>query len=116
MVESTSQPAATGQVSIALSEIPDRACKRVFHQGVCIAVFRVDGKVHALEDSCPHAGASIAGGKVEGGTVRCPAHGMRFDLATGGMPGNPDFRVRTYPVAVVGNVVTVDVAAPDPSR
>lgn len=115
-MDSASQPASTGEVSILLSEIPDRACRRIFHQGVCIALFRVGDKIHALEDSCPHAGASIAGGKVEGGTVRCPAHGMRFDLATGGMPGNPDFRVRTYPVAITGDVVTVGTGAPDSPR
>jgi 3-phenylpropionate/trans-cinnamate dioxygenase ferredoxin subunit len=108
--------AAAESVSVPLADIPNHACKRVFHLGLCIAMFRVDDKVYALEDSCPHAGASIANGKVEAGTVRCPAHGMRFDLTTGGMPGNSAFRVRTYPVTVGADTVTVQIAAPESGR
>jgi len=39
------------------------------------------GKVVALDDRCPHRGASLAGGTVEAGCVVCPYHGWRFDQA-----------------------------------
>lgn len=35
---------------------------------------------------CPHAGASLVGGRVAGTRIRCPSHGYMFDLETGKCP------------------------------
>ncbi len=37
------------------------------------------GAVHAASDRCPHRGASLAMGRVEGDTLECAYHGWRFD-------------------------------------
>lgn len=34
-------------------------------------------------NSCPHAGASLAGGEISGNQVTCPWHHWSFDLDTG---------------------------------
>lgn len=73
-----------------------------------IALFCVAGKFFALDDSCPHAGASLSGGLIEGGKVRCRAHGLAFDLATGCM-GRAGLSVKTYPVTVSGETVTIEI-------
>ena len=39
-----------------------------------IAVFLHDGKYYAMDDFCPHMGASLAGGCLHQGTVACPWH------------------------------------------
>jgi 3-phenylpropionate/trans-cinnamate dioxygenase ferredoxin subunit len=73
---------------IAACGIDDISLRRgriLFVGGAVLAAFRDGEAVHVLDDSCPHAGASLAGGAVEDGVVRCPAHGLRFDLATGCM-------------------------------
>lgn len=57
--------------------------KLVFVDGKSIVVFNIDGKVFAVDNSCPHNGASLASGQLEGHVLRCPAHGMRFDLRDG---------------------------------
>lgn len=50
--------------------------------GKALAVFRgQDGKVRALDAHCPHMGAHLAEGKVEGRTLRCFFHGWRYDGA-----------------------------------
>lgn len=46
-----------------------------------IALSNVDGVIYAIDDSCP-SGSSLASGKLDGCTVQCPAHRLRFDLAT----------------------------------
>lgn len=38
-----------------------------------------DGAAHALVDSCAHRGASLGGGWVEGGCLRCPYHGWSYN-------------------------------------
>ena len=63
-----------------------------------IALFNVAGTIYAIDDSCPHAGASLFGGKLDGCTLQCPAHGLKFDLRTGHMKYSADVSVCTYPV------------------
>jgi nitrite reductase/ring-hydroxylating ferredoxin subunit len=65
-----------------------------------IALFNVDDVIYAIDDSCPHAGASLAGGKLDGRTVQCPAHGLRFDLDTGCMRPKTGLAVHAYPVTL----------------
>jgi phenylpropionate dioxygenase-like ring-hydroxylating dioxygenase large terminal subunit len=62
------------------------------------------GKLYALNDRCPHRGALLSRGRLEGDAVRCMYHGLRF-AGTGKctqIPGQdmipPKLRVRSYPV------------------
>lgn len=57
--------------------------KLVFHAGRQILIVNADGVLHAIENSCPHAGSSLYGGRLVGARLRCPSHGMMIDLATG---------------------------------
>lgn len=81
-----------------------RALLRV--RGLEIAVFSHDSGLFAVEDGCPHNGASLCGGRLEQGHVRCPAHGLRFRLADGGLAGSAAgqphgaMAVRVFPVRI----------------
>jgi phenylpropionate dioxygenase-like ring-hydroxylating dioxygenase large terminal subunit len=62
------------------------------------------GKVTALNDRCPHRGALLSRGRLEGDAVRCMYHGIKYD-GSGKcvqIPGQdmipPKLRVRSYPV------------------
>ncbi|HLO36119.1 MAG TPA: Rieske 2Fe-2S domain-containing protein, partial [Candidatus Deferrimicrobium sp.] len=67
--------------------------------GGSIAVFRVAGRLHAVRDECPHAGASLADGELQGAIITCPRHGSQFDVTTGSRERGPsDFPIRTYRV------------------
>lgn len=56
--------------------------KRVRMLGQNLVVFRdEEGTLRALSDICIHRGGSLSGGTVEGGCVRCPYHGWKFDGA-----------------------------------
>lgn len=74
--------------------------------GFDVAVFRHGEQVFALEDRCPHSGASLCVGSVDGGHVRCPAHGLRFRLSDGLMAGSApnshatSLGVRTFDVRI----------------
>ncbi len=68
-------------------------------EGHRIALVRHDGIVHALDDLCPHADASIAFGPVENGCIACPWHYAEFDLRTGAVLSGPSPRgIRVYAV------------------
>jgi nitrite reductase/ring-hydroxylating ferredoxin subunit len=73
-----------------------------------IAVFKVDGQLYAIDDTCTHQDASLADGWVEGCLVVCPLHAAGFDLRTGEVTGPPAKRpLRTYRVEVVDGTVFV---------
>lgn len=102
-----------------LRELRVGTAKRLALEGQTIALFRVNGALHAIEDACPHEeGGSLSRGTIEEASVWCPLHGARFALATGetmeppeGEPMAPpvDRGVRTYPVTVIGDEIYLDL-------
>ena len=80
-------------------------------EGRRVALVRVaDADVHALDDSCPHAGGPLSDGAVMGSTLICPYHTWFFDLRTGAcVEGRRTERVPVYPVVIDGDDVWVDV-------
>lgn len=62
-----------------------------------VAVFRVEGELHAVANSCPHAGNPLVEGDVLGHTLVCAYHAWRFDLETGACLFGEE-AVRRYPV------------------
>jgi nitrite reductase/ring-hydroxylating ferredoxin subunit len=48
-----------------------------------ILVVRHGGKLHAVGNKCPHAGAALNTGVFSCGRIVCPLHGASFDVATG---------------------------------
>jgi nitrite reductase (NADH) small subunit len=74
-----------------------------------VAVFQVDGQFFAINDFCPHMGASLAGGYVQQGTVSCPWHAWRFKVTDGTWCDNPRIKTDSFPVRVVGDEVQVAV-------
>lgn len=57
--------------------------------GTVVAVTVIEGELHAFEDTCPHAGCSLADGELEGSTVTCACHFARFDVRSGAVLGGP---------------------------
>jgi len=78
---------------------------RMAHPPFDVLVVNADGEVHAIEDACNHAGASLAEGRLHGCRITCPMHGYVFDVRTGelviprGLCGNQ----RTFEVVREGD-------------
>jgi len=83
-----------------LEDLPPGTGTSVTAQGKAVAVFNVDGTVYAIADGCLHRGMPLGMGVLEGGVVRCRAHGWRFDVKTGGVVGVPGLSVVTFPSKV----------------
>ena len=69
----------------AKEEIADGTGKIVPLCDKLIALFNVKGEFFALDNTCPHRGASLAHGTLDRGKVVCPWHGWEFDLRTGNL-------------------------------
>ncbi|NJD32401.1 MAG: Rieske 2Fe-2S domain-containing protein [Gammaproteobacteria bacterium] len=97
---------------VELDALPDGYGRRICTAGLDLAVFRVGNSVYAIDDSCPHAGASLSGGKVQGTVVACRAHGLKFSLEHKCPRQGAGLVARTYAVSVVEGMVMLDPDAP----
>ncbi|MFM8704477.1 MAG: Rieske (2Fe-2S) protein, partial [Planctomycetia bacterium] len=63
----------------------------------------------AIDDLCPHMGASLGTGPLRDGVVTCPWHAWRFRLCDGAWCDNPKLKVDVFEVRVVGEAIEVRV-------
>lgn len=74
-----------------------------------ILLIQEEGKTHLIDAICPHAGASLRNSSCNGRIMRCPAHGLGFDLNTDLCIEQPKFRLRRYAVAYHGDTLGVEL-------
>ena len=103
--------AATGpdfSQGVPAADIPDEGtlAGRVGDEPVLLS--RLGGRLYAVGGTCTHYGAALAGGRAEGGVVRCSLHHACFDLRTGEALRAPAFApLDRYAVEEAGALVFV---------
>lgn len=66
--------------------------------GKNLCLVRHEQKLHAVQNSCPHAGGILSGGWCKNGYLVCPIHRWEYSLQTGrGAEGQGDY-IDMYPV------------------
>jgi nitrite reductase (NADH) small subunit len=74
--------------------------RKVDIEGTPIAVFWDGATWTALDDTCPHMGASLADGRLFGKELQCSWHEWRYDRTTGQCPLRPWARVNVHDVRI----------------
>ena len=93
-----------------LEDVPRDRGLRVELNGIAIGLYRVGDAIHAMEDTCPHAGYPLAEGDFEGCVITCRAHGWPFDVTTGFDPAHADgFPIPCFAVEVENNEIRIDL-------
>ncbi len=107
------------------TEVPEGARRFFAHGKREIGVIRHRGRLYAVLNFCPHAGAPVCQGEVDhpvfvetpGGagcvtpeqpTLRCPWHHWEFDLASGDSLCSGGPRLKTYAVREEAGQIWVD--------
>ena len=74
-----------------------------------VAVFLHGEKYYAIDDMCPHMGASLATGHfdVEQMNVACPWHGWRFDVRDGTWCDNRRIKTDVFAVRLVDDEIQI---------
>lgn len=92
-----------------VDDLKEKVGKRFFIDDIEVAIFKVDGKIYALNNICPHQhSALIYDGFIEDCKVICPAHGWEFNLADGKMDNNRK-GLDSYEVKIIDDYVYVKV-------
>jgi nitrite reductase/ring-hydroxylating ferredoxin subunit len=103
-----SSPTGSDYVTVArVGEIPEGQGQAYTVGDRLVAVFNDGGTYFAIDDFCPHMGASLAGGYMEEGAVACPWHAWRFSIRDGSWLDNPKIRVDCFDVRVVDGEIQV---------
>jgi len=92
-----------------VSELKEFQGERFFVNDTDIALFKIDNKIFAVNNVCPHKLANVIHeGFVENGCVACPLHGWTFELASGNLLGGSR-GLKSYPVKIVNDDIYVEV-------
>ena len=90
-------------------DVPPGRGVTVVAEGRRIALVNQDGTWHAIDDTCPHRGASLGEGMLLEGLVVCPWHAWVFDVRTGVCPTAPETRVDRYAARVAAEHVEIEI-------
>ena len=72
-----------------------------------VALYNVDGQLHAIDGVCPHQGGPLGKGTLSGEVVTCPWHGWQFNVSTGCHLLNPRIVQPRFAVRVEGDSILV---------
>jgi nitrite reductase (NADH) small subunit len=97
------------QTVCRIGDLAEGQAKAVTVNGKLIALFREGSQYFAIDDVCPHMGASLSEGCVEEGIVTCPWHGWRFRLSDGAWADSPRVKTGSYPVRVENNEIQIEI-------
>ena len=73
-----------------------------------IAVFNDQGTFRAIDDLCPHMGASLSTGHMEDSVVACPWHAWRFDTRDGTWCENRRVKIDAFDLKIEGDQILVN--------
>lgn len=99
------------QTVAKVGDIPEGQGRSFPVNGTMVAIFLSEGNYYAINDFCPHMGASLADGHVEDHAVMCPWHAWRFSIRDGTWLDNSKSGIRSacYSVRLEGDDIQVAV-------
>ena len=92
---------------VNIDEIPNLGSKLVFFNETPIALFRINDKVHAWDNRCPHRGASLSDGYISETTVQCKYHLWEFDISKRCSVDNEKIKVKSFNLKIVDNSIYI---------
>jgi nitrite reductase/ring-hydroxylating ferredoxin subunit len=101
---------ATGVRVAGAGEVPPGEGRVVEVAGRSLALFNVEGRYYAIDNTCPHRGGPLGEGDLDGTVVSCPWHAWRWDVSTGANVNNPAVTVGCYAVREEGGSLFVHLA------
>jgi nitrite reductase (NADH) small subunit len=89
-----------------LDELPIGLGRAFSIAGRTIAIFRTrKGKIHAVDNRCPHKNGPLAEGMLAGDAIVCPLHAFRYEMPSGECDQPGACSVKTYATELRGDDV-----------
>src|ERR1700754_1346478 len=91
-----------------LTDLEENSPAAAEADGVDLVLVRRGEAVHVLEGRCPHRGAPLADGRVEGTKLLCGVHGWEFQLESGISAYKPSERIHRFRAHVADGQVFLE--------
>jgi nitrite reductase/ring-hydroxylating ferredoxin subunit len=93
----------------ATADVAASAALKVERNGLCLAVFNLEGQYYVTDDLCTHGPGSLSEGYLDGEVIECDFHSGAFNIRTGEVVTPPCMiPLRTYAVHTVDGKVYID--------
>lgn len=76
--------------------------------GKSLLLIQEDGRRYLLENACPHQQAPLHQATIQQGKIRCPWHGMCFDLESGATQDGCSQGLQFFPITYHEASIGVD--------
>ena len=83
----------------SLDEMPEGTLRTVALDRGAVLLCAAYGRVYAFRDACPGGGGSMAGGTLIAFILKCPCHGLAFDVRSGRCLGGRELALEPLPSA-----------------
>ena len=98
------------RLAVKRKDLPEGKAMALDVEGKMIALFNINGRIFAIDDTCTHAEGPLSEGDVAGTTVTCPWHGAQFNIATGEALSEPACAgVKAYKVQIDGDDIKIEI-------
>jgi len=92
-----------------VSDVPEDGLVLARVDGMFVLLSKVNGQIYATSRTCPHDGAALNYGFLEGSEIVCPLHGAMFDVTTGEIVLGPaSHGLRCFPIKIEGDNILLD--------
>ena len=81
-------------------EVPPESPTRARMGDHDVLLLRVEDRLFAYRNACPHQGMPLHDGEVRDGTLTCPWHGYCFEVDSGECRNAPQVQLEPYPLRV----------------
>jgi nitrite reductase/ring-hydroxylating ferredoxin subunit len=105
-----------------VDDFKDAPLQVVESGGKEILIAKIGDEYLAVGNRCPHMGAKLSNGSLEGRIIKCYAHGRRFDLRDGSPQGHGlgkllgGHGLRTYEVKLDGDRIMLSTTPRQPGE
>ena len=96
----------------SLSSLPPGSVSEVALGDASYAICNIQGELHALDGTCPHAGGPLGQGNVQDNLVICPWHEWAYDCRTGENDYDPAIKLACFAVKTEGDDILIDPELP----
>ncbi|HQU73256.1 MAG TPA: Rieske (2Fe-2S) protein [Calditrichia bacterium] len=106
---------AIAEISLGPAQAIPRGKRAVFDLpgGSQVLVLHHKKRWLAIENRCPHAGATLSEGLIKGPSLMCVWHGWTFDLESGVCRTHPETSLKFFPLRLVEGELWLQIETED---